>query len=206
MRSLFYPPLCVYDQTVAIGGDALAVTRTGGPPWATVSLGLDPNDVVTASCIGDSSTIYVATMAGRVLRLNWNGAAWLKAALTSPFSAYISCIALDPVNAQRIWVASSEIAAGAMVCRSDNGGTAWVDCTIGLPGIPKNAIAIDPADNNRVWIGADVGVYASTNAGGTWAPFSRGLPNAMAVDLVLHQRDRKLYCATRNRGVWVAPI
>ena len=39
--SLFYPPVEVAGLTVAIGGVSLVVTRNAGPPWATVTLGLD---------------------------------------------------------------------------------------------------------------------------------------------------------------------
>jgi photosystem II stability/assembly factor-like uncharacterized protein len=93
-----------------------------------------------------------------------------------------------------------------MVCRSDDGGATWINCTAGLPAIPKNTVVVDPANGNRVWVGADVGVYQSTNSGAAWSSFSAGLPNAMATDLLLHQMDRKLYCGTRNRGVWVASV
>jgi hypothetical protein len=64
----------------------------------------------------------------------------------------------------------------------------------------------DPANYKRVWVAADVGVYQSTNLGSSWAPFSSGLPNAMAVDLILHKQDRMLICATRNRGAWAVPV
>lgn len=206
MQSLFYPPVCVYGTTVAIGGDSLAVTRNGAPPWSTVALGLAANDVATASCIRDANTIYLGTLAGRVMRLDWNGTSWATTTLTSPFAGYVSCIAIDANNAQRLWVTSSQLSVGAMVCRSDDGGATWVNCSIGLPPIPKNTVVVDPANSNLVWVGADVGVYQSTNMGGAWSAFSTGLPNAMAVDLLLHQMDRKLYCATRNRGVWVASV
>jgi hypothetical protein len=205
--SLFYPPVCVHGQTVAIAGVSLVVTRTAGPPWTTVSFGLGAGDVATASCIRDADTIYIGSKAGRVFRVARNGTQWPSTPLTSPFAGYISCIALDPNNQQRLWVISSDVSAGGgMVSRSDDGGTSWINCSAGLPPIPKNSVVVDPANSNRIWVAADIGVYQSTNMGASWNPFSAGLPNAMAVDLNLHQLDRKLFCATRNRGVWVVPV
>jgi photosystem II stability/assembly factor-like uncharacterized protein len=203
--SLFYPPVEVFGSTVAIGAGSLVVTRTGGPPWATVPLGLPAGEFSSAMRDIDANTILVGTTAGRILKLTWSGAAWNKVQLTSPAPRYISCIAVDPTNPQRVWVTISQIG-GGLVYRSDNAGGSWVNCTAGLPSIPMNAVVVDPANYKRVWVAADVGVYQTLNLGSTWASFSIGLPNAMAADLIFHKQDRMLICATRNRGAWVMPV
>ncbi len=205
MPSLFYPPVEVYGQTVAIAGTSMDLTRTGGPPWATLSLALGAGDVATACRVHDADTMYVGTLKGLVFRVQWSGGAWTKTALASPFSGYISCITQDPSHPTRLWVTSTTIGV-AKVCRSDNGGASWTDCTANLPPIPKNAVVVDPADGNSVWVAADVGVYHSTNLGGAWASAAVGLPNAIAADLLFHAKDRKLFCATRNRGVWALSV
>jgi hypothetical protein len=98
------PSVEVFGATVAIGGQALAVTRSGGDPWTTVSLGLTGSEVATAMPEIDANTILVATNLGRMLRITWSGTAWSKTVLTSPANCYISCIAVDPSNPQRVWV------------------------------------------------------------------------------------------------------
>jgi hypothetical protein len=105
----------------------------------------------------------------------------------------------------RFWVTVSQLG-GGRVFRSDNAGVTWVNCTAGLPNIPMNAVVVDPANYKRVWVAADVGVYQSLSLGASWASFAVALPNAMAADLVLHKQDRKLICATRNRGAWVIDV
>jgi hypothetical protein len=152
----------------------------------------------------DANTFLIGTTAGRVLRVWWTGA-WNKAQLTSPAPRYISCIAVDPTNPQRFWVTISQIG-GALVYRSDNAGSSWVNCTAGLPAIPMNSVVVDPANFKRVWVAADVGVYQTLDLGSSWGAFSNGLPNAMAADLVFHKQDRMLICATRNRGAWVTRV
>ena len=207
IQSLFYPPVEVAGSTVAIGAVSLVVTRSGGPPWSTVSLGLVTNEVSTAMRAVDANTLLIGTNGGRVLKMAWTGTAWHKTVLTSPVSKYISCISIDPSNPQRFWVTSSQISgAGGRVYRSDNSGASWVNCTAGLPGIPINSVVVDPADFKRVWVAADVGVYETVDLGAHWAAMSNGLPNAMAVDLVFHKQDRRLICGTRNRGAWVMDI
>jgi photosystem II stability/assembly factor-like uncharacterized protein len=203
--SLFYPPVEVFGSTVAIGATSLLVTRTGAAPWTTVGLALSANEVSSAMREIDANTILVGTNGGRMLRMNWNGTTWTRTQLTSPAPRYISCIAVDPSNPQRIWVTFSQVGGGS-VYRSDDGGVTWTNCSAGLPGIPMNAVVVDPADFRRVWVAADVGVYQTLDAGGTWASFASGLPNAMAVDLLLHKQDRMLICATRNRGAWAVAV
>jgi len=203
--SLFYPPVEVSGLTVAIGAESLVVTRSGAGPWTTVSLGLSSGDLPSAMRAIDANTLLLGTTSGAMLKMTWNGTTWTKTQLASPAPRYISCIAVDPSNTQRIWVTLSEIG-GGLVYRSDNGGTSWVNCTAGLPSIPMNSVVVDPANYKRVWVAADVGVYQSTTLGSSWASFSSGLPNAMVVDLILHKQDRMLICATRNRGAWVIPV
>src|SRR5262249_42177558 len=153
------------------------------------------------------NALLIGTRFGQILKMTWTGTAWKKTVLTSPVAKYISCIAIDPSNPQRFWVTSSQvIGAGGRVYRSDNAGTSLVNCTAGLPNIPINSVVVDPANFKRVWVAADVGVYQTLDLGSTWAVFSSGLPNAMAVDLLFHKQDRRLICGTRNRGAWVMNV
>jgi hypothetical protein len=69
-----------------------------------------------------------------------------------------------------------------------------------------NSVVVDPANFQRVWVAADVGVYQTLDQGVNWAPFATGLPNALAADLLLHAQDRKLICGTRNRGAWAISV
>lgn len=203
--SLFYPPVEVFGSTIAIGATALLVSRTGGPPWTTIPLGLSANEVSSAMREVDANTIVVGTNQGRMLRVAWDGTSWNKTQLMSPTARYISCIAVDPSNPQRLWVTISQIG-GELVYRSDDAGKSWVKCPSGLPNIPMNAVVVDPANFNRVWVAADVGVYETLDLGSSWSPFSSGLPNALAADLLFHKQDRMLICATRNRGAWAISV
>ena len=207
LSSLFYPPVEVAGKTVAIGASSLVVSRTEGTPWATFALGLSGGEVATAMRAIDPNTLLVGTNTGRIVKVTWGGANWTKVQLTSPVAKYISCIAVDPSNTQRIWVTSTQVSGPpGRVFRSDDGGAIWVDRTAGLPAIPINSVVVDPANFKRVWVAADVGVYQTLNLGGAWVSFGIGLPNAMAVDLLLHKQDRMLVCATRNRGAWAIPV
>ena len=205
MPALFYPPVEVFGATVAIGAAALIVSQAGGPPWTTVSLGLAADEFPSALRNLDASTIVLGTTRGRMLKVAWSGTAWKLAPLASPAPRYISCIAADPSNPQRLWVTIQQVGDG-MVFRSEDGGASWCDCTAGLRQIPLNSVVVDPANHRRVWVAADVGVFQTLDHGKSWKNFGRGLPNAIAVDLHLHRQDRVLICGTRSRGVWVIAV
>ncbi|HKG90363.1 MAG TPA: hypothetical protein VKA84_00650, partial [Gemmatimonadaceae bacterium] len=93
------------------------------------------------------------------------------------------------------------------VVPSGGGATTWTNVSGAggagpLPDIPVNALAIDPASPNTYYVGTDVGVFRTTNAGATWAPMSQGLPNCAVFDLRLHAPTRLLRAATHGRGLW----
>jgi len=203
--SLFYPPVEVANLTVAIGATSLIYTRNGTTPFSSFALGLAASEFPSAMRALDPNTILLGTTFGRMMKLTWGGATWVKALLTTSNPRMISCIAGDPSNPNRIWVTISQLGGGT-VYRSDNGGASWVDCSAGLPNIPKHSVVVDPANYKRVWVAADVGVYVTLNLGSSWAVYGTGLPNAMAADLVLQAQDRILFCGTRNRGAWITTI
>ena len=151
--------------------------------------------------------VFVGCTNGRIFRINWTGAAWsAPVALTTPrANAWVSDLFISPTDLNRIWATHTTIG-GGRVFRSDNGGTNWTDCSAGLPALPINAVEVDPANANRVWVAADLGVFQSFNAGASWSAFSLGLPNVLVGDLIFHQHARVLRAGTRNRGVWEIPV
>ena len=64
----------------------------------------------------------------------------------------------------------------------------------------------DPANRDLLFVGTDVGAYASTDRGRTWQRFMTGLPTVPVHDLQIHPRDRELIAATHGRSIWVVDI
>ena len=200
VNSLFYPPMEVLNNVVVQAGNYVCISTDSAATWTQVAL--PGGAVASALAIPNVTTIYVGTTGGNIYRLDFAGGAWqAPVQLTLPRGGYVSDLHVDPTNANRLWATYSSWG-GGHVFRSDNGGTNWTDVSAGLPDIPVNAVTLDPANPNRVWIAADVGVYQSLNAGGAWQDFSNLLPNALAKDLVFHEPSRLLRVATQSRGVW----
>ncbi|HWA82776.1 MAG TPA: hypothetical protein VG820_05055 [Fimbriimonadaceae bacterium] len=88
-----------------------------------------------------------------------------------------------------------------------SGARTWIDVsgigTTALPDIPINAIERDPSDPINIWyVGTDIGVFKTTDAGSTWLNVTQplGLPNVQIT--ALHVRSGYLYAVTYGRGMW----
>jgi hypothetical protein len=86
----------------------------------------------------------------------------------------------DPSNKNTAYVGlggymGSTTSANSHVWKISNLGSAPTITAInnGLPDVPVNAFAVDPANGNNLYVGTDIGVYGSTDGGATWAPFAR---------------------------------
>ena len=201
--SLFYPPFecSTSGDTIAMGGGRLYVSRNNGSNWTPAAY--PGSGTACALHIPDIDHVYVGLTDGRLFSVTWTGSAWgAMTALSTPRpGAYVSDLYVDTTNLNRIWVTLRTVG-GSRVFRSDDAGVHWLDRTAGLPGLPINAIAVDPSDANRVWVAADLGVYESLDGGATWHSYFNGLPSAYVGDLAFHAQARLLRAATRNRGVW----
>ncbi len=70
-----------------------------------------------------------------------------------------------------------------------------------LLDIQHSAIVVDPENPDVVYVGADIGVFRSTDGGSNWGVFSEGLPDAAVIDLKIHP-GRLLRASTHGRGVF----
>ncbi|CAB3809600.1 hypothetical protein LMG28614_07080 [Paraburkholderia ultramafica] len=206
--SLFYPPMDASasgGDTIAIGGDALYVSRNNMTSWTRLPFPSAARS--SAMYVPNANTLYVGSTDGRIFRTTWNGSAWgaVSALATPRANANMSDILVDPSNSNRLWVTYTTMG-GGRVYRSDNGGSSWTDMTHNLPNLPLTAIDVDTWNSNRVWVAADLGVYQTLDGGATWADFSASLPNAFIGDIVFHPHARVLRAGTRNRGVWEIPV
>ena len=100
------------------------------------------------------------------------------------------------------------------VWKTTNAGSSWTDFTGALPDAPANAVLVD-APTNTVYVGTDVGVFASSTANPAWSevgpePGSGAgfLPNVAITALRMFSfgGTRKLRASTYGRGIWEFPL
>ena len=218
-NALFYAPLALdssYPNNVAIGGDRIFLdSAQGNDGWTTtVALpGLLPNDeYVSEINYINSSLIYVGTSMGKVYRLTANRNIWMATLISSsplpqqfiwdsatyPHDDHSIIVVMSGFGSPHVW-------RGTVPARG-TGAATWTDISgtgAGrLPDIPVNAIVVDPAVADTIYIATDVGVFRTINSGTTWEPFSAGLPKSAIFDMGLHEPTRLLRVATHGRGMW----
>lgn len=129
-----------------------------------------------------------------IFRSTDSGASWQPLGLTG--SDRIGRIAIDPTNANRMFVAAAGnlfVSGGQRgLYRTTDGGTTWQLVLAGANGTTGAIdVALSPTDPNRVYAvmwdhhrqpngrvygGVGSGVYRSTNGGASWTRLAGGLP------------------------------
>lgn len=149
-------------------------------PISTRSIALDDHKALSGRVRGIAvaaagSRVYVAAANGGVFRSDDGGATWTSTTdnwfvdVTSGYASPLACgaVAVDPTNADRVFVGSGDEYGGLGPLRSDTGGLGATPWTIEpvAPGSPSLlsqrffAVAIDPNDTERAVAATSAGVY-----------------------------------------------
>ncbi|MFC1492429.1 FlgD immunoglobulin-like domain containing protein [candidate division KSB1 bacterium] len=115
---------------------------------------------------------------------------------------YIVDVIVSPHNEYVVYVTLSGFGTSHLF-RTSDGGRTWEDIGQNLPDLPTNAVAVDPQDSTKIYVGNDLGMWASTDYGQTWFPFNEGLSEAvMIMDLSISESNRKLRAVTHGNGIF----
>lgn len=166
----------------------------GENPILTIAVGPDDPDLVfvsTASPTGGPAGVFKSTNGGHT----WQ-----------PLNGLPDRVAMDiaihPGDPQTVYVVFSGFGTPHLY-RSSDGGDTWQAIGGDLPDVPTNTLVIDPLHPSNLYLGNDLGVFASTNGGGNWAYLPEGLPDAvLAMHLSISPVNRKLRLATHGNGVY----
>src|SRR5207248_866533 len=142
--------------------------------------------------ISDGTSIYVTKDHG----LNWLNR-------SGPFNFFVQQIVVDPRNRDTAYVVNSNGPGmvGNRVFRTTDAGQTWLDITANLPDLPTWSMAVDPR-SGALYVGTEMGVYASTDNGTTWQRFGVGMPNVQVTQLDLNQNLNILTAGTYGRSIY----
>ena len=88
----------------------------------------------------------------------------------------------------------------------------WEDLTNGLSSVGRvEAIVVSPFNQDRIFVGTDIGVFWTEDGGQNWNPFQTGLPVVRVTDLryITHQdagETDRLVISTYGRGMYERPV
>lgn len=152
----------------------------------------------------DGNLFYVGTDDGKVWRSDNQGGVWIDITAGLPLRS-ITRVTADPLAPDVVYVTLSGFGSDESaphVFRSANRGATWSSISGDLPNAPANDVLVDPLDPNTLYLGTDVGVYATRNLGVGWFPLGTGMPVQTVFDLALHPASRTLVAGTHGRSAW----
>lgn len=216
-RSLFIAPFVLdpnEPNRLIAGGLSLwrtndaraANTPTSGPQWHAIKPSTGNYVSAIAVAPGNSDVVWAGHVDGMVFRSS-NGTAaqpiWQRvdSAGSQPLQAqrFCTCITIDPANHRIVYVGFGGYV-NANIWTTRDAGATWSDLGSSLPAAPVRAIAVHPRRPRLLYIGTEVGLFASEDAGATWSPTNEGPTNCSVDDLFW--MGETLVCATHGRGIF----
>jgi uncharacterized protein (TIGR03437 family) len=200
------------------GGSQLWRTVDGAQNWTAASAPI-PSDqyVISVEAVdpSDRDHVYFGTDGGAFVyrtstALTTDGTTtWASTQLRSS-GGYVSGIAFDPNLPARVYATLStfrQASTDAQIYRSDDQGATWTPIgngPTGLQDVPVTAMVVDPDDSSTLYVGTDIGLFASYDGGNTWtqaaAPFADAVTTTLRIEY--EGTAKVMYAFTFGRGVW----
>ena len=185
------------------------------PTWSDNNSGSFNSNVSGMTFAGSdtSCNTYAAGSGNGTLRVTVNGGTmWtnLDAGGAVPNRA-VTDLAFHPTNPNVLYVTLSGFDEGTPgqpghLFKTTNALAASPTWTNVSPpvNLPHNTIAIDPTSPNTLYVGTDLGVWTSTDGGGTWGHMGpeTGMPNVAVFDLKVNPTGSRVVAFTHGRGAF----
>ena len=81
-------------------------------------------------------------------------------------------------------------------------GKSWEDISGNLPDSPVNDVVWHPTAKKSLFVGTDVGVFATTDLGQTWEKIGANLPLVSVQEINIQTESKTLFAATYGRSIW----
>ena len=183
-----------------------ANTPARGPSWAAIKPSAGPPISAIAIAKGNSDVVWVGHTDGQIYK-TVNGTTgspvWQRMDHTGPSpltpQRYCTGITIDPRDSKVVYVTFGGYVRGN-VWKTTDAGLTWANIGAGLPEAPVRALAVHPRKAGFLYLGAEVGVFASEDAGAVWSPTNEGPTNCSVDDLFWLKET--LVCVTHGRGMF----
>jgi hypothetical protein len=181
-------------------------TPTSGPQWRAIKPSAGSEISALAVARTDSDVVWVGHRNGAVFR-TLNGTSptptWDRVGAAGPAQLaprrYCTRITIHPADADTVYVAFGGYEVDN-VWVTRNGGATWAGPTSMLPAAPIRAVAVHPRRHELLYLGSEVGLFASEDRGVSWFPTNDGPTNCSVDDLLW--MDETLVCVTHGRGMF----
>jgi photosystem II stability/assembly factor-like uncharacterized protein len=181
-------------------------TINSGPSWRPIKGSAGSYISAIAVAQGNPDLVWVGHEDGQVYRTD-NGTAnnpvWKRIDETGPNPLAVSLvcrrIAIDHSDHETVYVTFSGYSRNN-VWKTTDGGGRWIDIGASLPEAPVHSLTIHPRNSALLYVGTEVGIFASEDGGATWSPTNEGPTNCSVYELFW--MEEMLVCATHGRGMF----
>ena len=198
------------SNNIWLGGKYLYRGANFGQAWQKIGSAMPDGGRISAIGVSSlrSGALLVGTDKGDIGRADSSGDMTVLLLVARPRSGWVTSLAFDPRDANVLYATYGNFG-GAHVYRSIDGGATWQSIdgsgATGIPDIPVHSLVVDPDDSQRLYIGTDVGVMVSIDAGRTWMAEETGFGPAVTMWLSLIRSpsgQKQLFAFTHGRGAW----
>ena len=208
-ESIWNPPLVIdpnYSNILYHGRKKIYSSYDNGDSWATLTKEYDGYFTAIGISPINSEVIYAGCNNGILIVTTSGGQTWEEVHTNGLIQRYITDIECSPHNEGTAFVTYSGYST-PHIFKTTNFGKTWINISKNLPDIPCNAIVIHPNNEQYLFVGTDIGVFASFDGGNEWFPFGSNLPRSPVIDLEFHKNrmilpELTLRAATHGRSIW----
>jgi photosystem II stability/assembly factor-like uncharacterized protein len=207
LHTIIFDPSDADRIFIAISAAGVFRTDDGGTTWRPINRGLHSEgipdgDAEVGHCVHSLAMhpsrpdVLYMQKHWDVMRSNDAGESWdeVSGDLPTDFGFAIDVHAHEPETIYVVPIKSDSehfpLDGKLAVYRSRSGGNEWEALTAGLPqshcyvNVLRDAMAVDSLESCGVYFGTTGGqVYASADAGDSWAPIVRDLPAVLSVEV-----------------------
>ncbi|MDX1406503.1 MAG: hypothetical protein R3330_00170 [Saprospiraceae bacterium] len=203
----------VDPEILFVGKDSVHRTDDGGGSWQYLGSPSVSNLNVLAQGVNNRNRLYVSSF-GTIWRtdnalVSSGTATWTPVSSGLP-NLFITGIAINPDDADEVFITMSGYSAGEKVFKSTVGGSgsAWTNISGSLPNVPINCIVYhdDGTSNDAIYVGTDIGVFYRDNTLGDWIYYSNFMPSVSVSDLYINTTSNVIVAGTYGRGLWASDL
>ncbi len=221
-------PAIIYAGRRAFGSGPAVLYKSPdfGASWNTLNSPAGTNDIrVIQVAPSNSQVMYVSrdfptwnasNFSNRLFKTINGGGNWTDMGVNlNPLAwAAVSDIAIDPDDANRLWVSfnnywsTSNTSTNGLnrVYQSDDGGSTWKDITYNLPAFPVICLTYRRGSDDEVYAGTDVGIFRFNKSLQSWECFNNQLPVVPVTRLEINYCKNKIRAATYGRGIYESDL
>lgn len=202
--SIISPDLTTNDSTKQkqIQSGGLTIDATNAENF-TCLLSIAPSPI-------DKGLIWVGTDDGNLQLTRDGGKSWeniIERLPEAPKGAWIPQIVASSIHASEVFVVINDYRRNnwePYLYHSRDFGKTWRRLA-NAKNVNGYCLSIvqDPIEEALLFLGTDLGLYVSVDAGENWTHWNRNFPSVAVSDLKIHPRENDLIAATFGRSIWI---